>query len=139
MAAFLADREAFDPATWDADQERAARSCVVELPARRVVLVTRPHVLAAMGRALLGHDPLVELARVTAPIVALAARDDGGARSAALDRARAAVRAAGRPIVAVASFPADGHDLPRHRPDSVAAAILDLARAAKARVAGRDA
>ena len=37
MAAFLADRAAFDPATWDADQERAARSTVVETHAGRVV------------------------------------------------------------------------------------------------------
>ena len=35
MAAFLADREAFDPATWDADQERAARATVVETHAGR--------------------------------------------------------------------------------------------------------
>ena len=44
MDAFLADRAAFDPATWDADQERAARATVVETHAGRVVPVTRPHV-----------------------------------------------------------------------------------------------
>jgi pimeloyl-ACP methyl ester carboxylesterase len=136
MAAFLADRAGFDPATWDADAERAARASVVELPAGRVVPVTRSHVLAAMGETLLAHDPLAALPTVGAPIVALAARDDAeGARTAALDRARAAVRAAGRPPMAVAVFPADGHDLVRYRPVAVAGAILDLARAS----GGRDA
>ena len=130
MTTFLADRAAFDPATWDADQERAARASVVELPAGRVVLVTRRHVLAAMGETLLAHDPLAELPRISAPIVALAARDDtGGARTAALDRARAA----GRPAMTVASFPADGHDLVRYRAGIVAGAILDLAHAAGTR------
>ena len=50
MTAFLADRAAFDPATWDADQERAARATVVETHAGRVVPVTRPHVLEACVR-----------------------------------------------------------------------------------------
>ena len=47
MAAFLADRAGFDPATWDADQERAARATVVETHAGKVVPATRPH--AARG------------------------------------------------------------------------------------------
>jgi pimeloyl-ACP methyl ester carboxylesterase len=134
MAAFLADRAAFDPATWDADQERAARASVVELPAGRVVLVTRRHVLASMGETLLAHDPLAALPAVSASIVALAARDDGdGARSAALERARSAVLDAGRPAMRSASFPADGHDLVRYRPGAVAGAILDLVRDATVR------
>ena len=37
MGAFLADRQAFDPATWDADQQRAARATVVETHAGKVV------------------------------------------------------------------------------------------------------
>ena len=35
LDAFLADRAAFDPATWDADQDRAARATVVETHAGR--------------------------------------------------------------------------------------------------------
>jgi hypothetical protein len=139
MAAFLADRADFDPATWNDDQERAARASVVELPAGRVVLVARKHVLAAMGQTLLAHDPIAALPRVAAPIVALAARDEAdGARTAALDRARAAIHAAGRPAMTVATFPADGHDLVRRRPAVVAGAILDLARGAGARDARSD-
>ncbi|MEA2519925.1 MAG: hypothetical protein QOF49_2005, partial [Chloroflexota bacterium] len=45
MAGWLADRRAFDPASWDADQERAARAAVVETPAGRLVPATRPHAL----------------------------------------------------------------------------------------------
>ena len=37
MGAFLADRQAFDPATWDADQQRAAAATVVETHAGKVV------------------------------------------------------------------------------------------------------
>jgi pimeloyl-ACP methyl ester carboxylesterase len=87
MAAYLADREGYDPASWDADQERAARAAVVELPARRVVSSARKHAVAAIGGTLLVHDPAVALAAVTAPIVALIARDDAdGRRTEALVR-----------------------------------------------------
>ena len=44
--AFLADRRDFDPATWDADQERAARATVVESAGGPRRAVTRPHALA---------------------------------------------------------------------------------------------
>ena len=64
MAAFLADRAAFDPATWDADQERAARASVVETHAGKVVPSTRPHAVEASVRAMFGYDPLVTLADV---------------------------------------------------------------------------
>jgi pimeloyl-ACP methyl ester carboxylesterase len=139
MAAFLADRAAFDPATWDGDQERAARASLVELPAGRVVLVARRHVLAATGTTLLEHDPVTALTRVAAPIAAFAAREDAdGARTAALDRVSAAVRAAGRPAMTVVAFPVDGHDLLRYRPAAVAGAILDLARRAVMRDARSD-
>ena len=51
MAAFLADRAGFDPASWDADQERAARSTVVETHAGKVVPATRPmHAKGVSGR-----------------------------------------------------------------------------------------
>ena len=47
LSAYLRDRSRFDPATWDADQERAARATVVETHAGRVVPATRPHALEA--------------------------------------------------------------------------------------------
>ena len=55
MTAFLADRAAFDPGTWDADQQRAARATVVETHAGKVVPSTRPH---AVGGERPGDVPL---------------------------------------------------------------------------------
>ncbi len=57
LDAFLADRAAFDPATWDADQDRAARATVVETHAGRVVPATRPHALEACVRTMFEYDP----------------------------------------------------------------------------------
>ena len=101
MTAFLADRAAFDPATWDADQERAARATVVETHAGRVVA---GHA-AARARGVRPHDVRVRPDRrrsraVAAPVVALAAAASGddapGARDRALAAASAARVAAGR-------------------------------------------
>ena len=126
MTAFLADRTAFDPATWDADQERAARATVVETHAGRVVPSTRPHALEACVRTMFEYDPVATLAAVEAPIVALATSDDEiGSRAAALRAASAARTSGHRPIAAFA-FPGVGHNLMRYRPDEVTAAILAL-------------
>jgi len=128
MAAFLADRAAFDPATWDADQERAARATVVETHAGRVVPVTRPHVLEACVRTMFAYDPVDTLAAVEAPVIALAAAASGddvpGARDQALVAADRARGSAGRGPIRRMSFDRDGHNLMRYRPDAVAAAIL---------------
>ncbi|MEO8437308.1 MAG: alpha/beta hydrolase [Chloroflexota bacterium] len=128
MAAFLADRAAFGPATWDADQERAARASVVETHAGKVVPSTRPHALEASARAMFRYDPIGTLAAVTAPVVALAAADDDeGSRAKALAAASDARAAAGLGRIRAASFGHDGHNLMRYRPDSVGAAILSVA------------
>ena len=77
MAAFLADRAAFDPATWDADQERAARATVVETHAGKVVPVDAA---ARRSRRASGRCSRTtrwrRWRRSTAPVVALAAADD---------------------------------------------------------------
>ena len=111
MTAYLADRRAWDPATWDADQERAARAAVVETPAGRLVGATRPHALEACVRSMFGYDPAVVLRAVRAPIVA--------------------IRRAGSPAPAPAGvaltaidLPAPGHNLLRYRPAEVTTAIL---------------
>lgn len=128
MAAFLADREAYDPTSWDLDQERAARASVVELPAGRVVSSARRHAIEGVGAALLAYDASATLASVAAPIVILVARDDaGGARTEALVRAGSAVAAAGGRLLRYRRFPGDGHNLMRYRPGEVAAAILAVA------------
>jgi pimeloyl-ACP methyl ester carboxylesterase len=133
MEAFLADRAGFDPATWDADQERAARATVVEVPAGRVVSVVRPHALAASVEALFAYDPLAVLPEVAAPVCVLAAMDDEvGGRRRALERAAAARVAAGGGPIRVAEFPADGHNLMRYRPAVVTAAIAGIRASASA-------
>lgn len=110
MRAFLAERAAFDPATWDADQERAARATVVETPAGRLVPATRPHALAACVEAMFEYRPATVLRAVPAPIVALAATSPPPV--------------AGLPPMDLAVLPAKGHNLMRYRPDDVTGAIL---------------
>jgi pimeloyl-ACP methyl ester carboxylesterase len=125
LRAFLADRKAFDPSTWDPDQEAAARATVVETHAGRVVPATRPHALDACVRSMFTYDPLATLPLVAAPVGALIAADDGdGSRAAALVRSSdVRVAAGGAPISVVALGPV-GHNLMRYRPDEVTAAIL---------------
>jgi len=125
MGAFLADRTAFDPATWDVDQERAARADVVEVPAGRVVPATRPHALEGCVRAMFAYRPSAVLSALRAPLVALAAADDeAGTMARSIAELQQARQVAGRPAIPVARFPADGHNLMRYRPVEVAAAIL---------------
>jgi len=127
LRAWLADRAAFDPSTWDADEERAARAQVVETAAGRVKLAVHPHALAASVRALWSCEPATVLPDVVAPIVALMARDEEGSRLAALAEVARRRLEAGRPPIRVAAFPERGHNLARHEPGAVAAAVLAVA------------
>jgi pimeloyl-ACP methyl ester carboxylesterase len=128
LDAFLADRRAFDPDTWDADQDRAARATIVETHAGRVVPSARPHATDASVRAMFTYDPIATLTTIPAPIVALAAADDEtGSRMRALARASDARAATGRAPIEVVAFGHDGHNLMRYRPREVAAAILAVA------------
>ncbi len=127
MAAFLEDRAGFDPPSWDADQERAARASVVELPVGRLELAARPHVLAACVEAMYAYRPIETLTAVEAPIVALVAGEDpDGRRAAALAAVERARRAAGRAPLRSRRYNGLGHNLMRYRPADVTAAILDL-------------
>jgi pimeloyl-ACP methyl ester carboxylesterase len=126
---YLADRRGFDPTTWDADQDRAARATIVETHAGRVVPSARPHATEASVRAMFAYDPISTLADLATPIVALTAADDEeGTRAAALADVSAARVRAGHDPIEVIRFPHDGHNLMRYRPREVAAAILALAR-----------
>jgi pimeloyl-ACP methyl ester carboxylesterase len=127
MGAFLADRRGFDPSTWDADQEQAARSTVVETHAGRVVPSARPHATEASVRAMFGYDPATTLGAIDAPVFALRAADDElRARASALADASAARVAAGRGPIRSVAFDGIGHNLMRYRPREVAAAILSV-------------
>jgi pimeloyl-ACP methyl ester carboxylesterase len=127
MSAWLADREAFDPASWDEDQERAARSQVVETAAGRVKIAVHPHALRGSVEAMWTYAPAAVLPDVEAEIVALPARDEDGSRLAALRDVARARAAMGQPPIRVGSFPGRGHNLVRHEPDAVAAAVLAAA------------
>jgi pimeloyl-ACP methyl ester carboxylesterase len=127
MTAYLADRAAFDPGSWDADQEVAARAAVVELPVGRVELAIHEHVRAASVAAMFGYQPVATLAAVSAPITILAAADDeDGTHARTLAAALDGLVRAGRPEPRVLRFPSDGHALMRYRPDAVTAAILAM-------------
>ena len=126
MEAWLADRRGFDPASWDADQERAARDGVVETAAGHLLRAVRPHVVGAVVRAMFAYEPAEALAAVAAPVTALVAfaTGDAGLRLGELRRAAAARVTAGRGPISIAGFPSDAHNLVRYRPAEVAAAIL---------------
>jgi pimeloyl-ACP methyl ester carboxylesterase len=111
MTAYLADRRSWDPATWDADEERAARAAVVETPAGRLVGATRPHALEACVRSMFDYDPTAVLPRVRAPIVAV--RQAGVTSSGPTGVETTTIELA-----------APGHNLLRYRPAEVTAAIL---------------
>jgi pimeloyl-ACP methyl ester carboxylesterase len=110
LDAFLADRRDYDPRSWEADQDRAARATVVETPAGRVVPATRPHALEASVRAMFDYRPAEVLGRVEAPIVGLAATSPPPGP--------------GLPPIDMVRLDAVGHNLMRYRPDEVTAAIL---------------
>jgi pimeloyl-ACP methyl ester carboxylesterase len=132
MAAWLEDRRAFDPATWDADQERIARDGVVETAAGHVVRSVRPHVIEALAGSMFEADPAVVLAAVLAPVAALVALGGGdpGVRLAELRRAADARIAAGGTPIRVAGFPSAGHNLMRYVPADVTGAILEMGTSA---------
>ena len=125
MAAWLADRRAFGPPSWDADQERAARDAVVETAAGRVVRAVRPFVVEAVVRSMFGYDPAPTLAGVLAPVTALVALASGdpAPRLVELRRAAEARVAAGGEAVCVVGLDA-AHNLPRYRPAEVGVALL---------------
>ena len=129
LDAYLADRRGFDPATWDADQERAARDAVVETAAGHVVRAVRPHVVDAIVRSMFSWDPAAGLEAVDAPVTALVAlgAGDPDARLAELRRTALARAAAGRSPMRITGFPGVAHNLMRYRPADVAAAILGTA------------
>ena len=133
MSAWLADREAFDPATWDADEERAARAQVVETAAGRVKIAVHPHALAGSVRAMWAYEPAAVLPSVEARIAALMARDEDGSRATALGDVARAREATGRPPVMAAAYPSRGHNLVRHESAAVAGAVLAVAAAATMR------
>jgi len=138
MDAYLADRREWDEASWDADQERAARAAVDEKHTGRVAPVVRRHALAASVRTMFGYDPEAALAEVRSPLLVLVA-EAGGAddetareRRLALDDLLRIRAAAGHPPVRVVRYGGVAHNVMRYRPDEVSAELLGLLVAAAA-------
>lgn len=132
MAAYLADRREYDPATWDADQERAARATVDEKYAGHVVSVTRQHVLKGCVEAMFAYRPEEELRDLEAPLLVAVAEagtaDDEIARERwlALSDVLQLRSRLGRPPARVVRFPGAGHNLMRYRADELASELLGL-------------
>jgi pimeloyl-ACP methyl ester carboxylesterase len=132
LDAYLTDRRAFDPGSWDADQEQAARAQVVEKYAGHVGLVTKGSVIRRVVEAMYMYQPLEALAEVRCPVSILVAEaptaddEDQRERLLALEDVRR-VRAAAGLETAVRRFAGAGHDLMRYRPREVADEVARLA------------
>lgn len=132
MAAYLADRREFDPSTWDADQERAARAAVDEKHAGHVASVVRAHALRGAVEAIFEYRPLDVLSRLDVPLLVCIA-ESGAAddetireRRLALDDVVRARTAAGLAAPDVRTFSGAGHNLMRYRADDLATGLMDL-------------
>jgi pimeloyl-ACP methyl ester carboxylesterase len=133
MDDYLADRRDFDAASWDADQELAAKAQVVQKHAGHIGLVTKGSVVRKVVEAMYGYQPLVSVAAAGCPIVVLVATsataddEDERERLLALEDVQRARAAAGLGEMRVRTFAGAGHDLMRHRADEVAEALETLA------------
>ncbi len=140
MDAFLADRRDFDPPSWDADQERAARAQVEQKHAGHVALITRQATFRGLVESMFGYRPMEALSATSMPLVIVVAgagtADDETARERelALEDVLRARRAAGLPDARVVRLPGTGHNLMRYRPAEVSAELLALSRGAGARM-----
>jgi pimeloyl-ACP methyl ester carboxylesterase len=129
MDAWLADRRAFDPASWDADQETAARAQVVERHAGHVGLATKWSVIRRVVDSMYAYRPLEALAEARCPVSILVADaptaddEDERERLLALEDVQRMRVSAGLPETSVRRFAGAGHDLMRYRPDEVASGI----------------
>ena len=139
MTAYLTDRRDYDPASWDADQERAARAAVDEKHAGHVAPIIRQHALQATIAAMFDYEPASALGRSRVPLLIFVAEsgaaDDAQARERrlALDEFVARRVAQGSPRPDVRVFAGVGHNLMRYRPDELAAALGALLAAAHQR------
>ena len=138
MEAYLADRREFDPSTWDADQELAARAAVDEKHAGHVGPATRPHAMRGSIAAMFDYRPIETLAGLTMPIqIAVAesgAADDESARerTIALEDVVRARAAKGLSAPDIRHYPGAGHNLMRYRAPELSAALTELLEAGQA-------
>jgi len=135
MDTYLADRRDFDPATWDADQEAAARAQVTERHAGHVGLATKGSVIRRCVEAMYGYQPLDALAKLPCPVSVMVAGlgtaddEDERERRLAIDDIQQVRAQSGLDPMNVRTFQGVGHDLMRYRPDDVSAELERLAGA----------
>jgi pimeloyl-ACP methyl ester carboxylesterase len=130
MDVYLADRRGFDPASWDADQERAARAQVDQKHAGHVAMVSRPMVVKATVEGLYRYRPDEVVPAIRAPVLLVAAvsgsadEEDARDRALARDDVVAARRASGYAtrVVTLTS----GHNVMRYRPAELSAELAAL-------------
>lgn len=132
LETLLADRRDYDPASWDADQERAARDTVDQKYAGHVKSVARPHVIRGCVSAIFDYRPEDTLARATMPVLVAAAGagtaddEEGRLRSLALDDLQRARSRAGLAAIQVVNFAGAGHNLMRYRPAELSTALASF-------------
>jgi hypothetical protein len=132
MDAWLADRRGYDPASWDADQEVAARAQVDPKHAGHVALRARTPCLRLLIEGMDAYRPDEAMGNVACPLAVLVA-EPGGADDDAIRERRLALQeverlraAAGHDPARVVRFAGAGHNLMRYCPDEVAAELLCL-------------
>lgn len=135
LETYLADRRGFDPASWDADQETAARAQVSGRHAGHVGPVTKSSVVRRCVDSMYRYQPLEALSQVACPVTLLAASsgtaddEDERERRLAIDDAQRARAEAGQPPMRVHIHEGVGHDLMRYRPDELTDELEQLAAA----------
>jgi pimeloyl-ACP methyl ester carboxylesterase len=133
METYLTDRRDFDRASWDGDQEIAARAQVSERHAGHVGPVTKGSVVRRCVAAMYGYQPLDALPEVACPVTLLIAGsptaddEDERERLLAVEDAQRVRTQAGRSAMVVRRYEGAGHDLMRYRPDDVARELQQLA------------
>lgn len=133
MQTYLEDRRDFDPASWDDDQELAARAQVNEKHAGHVRVVVKASVQRRVVDAMYLYRPMQTLVAAPCPVMALVAStgaaddDEERERDLALGEVSQARVAAGRSPITVERFSGVGHDLMRYRPIELAGALSRLA------------
>jgi pimeloyl-ACP methyl ester carboxylesterase len=132
MDTYLADRRDFDHASWDADQETAARAQVVEKHAGHVGPVSKGSVVRRCVEAMYRYRPHEALAAADCPVTLIAAGaataddEDERERRLAIEDAQRVRAEAGRPALTVQVHEGVGHDLMRYRPAELAREVERL-------------
>lgn len=138
MDAWLADRRGYDPATWDEDQERAARAQVEQKHAGHVALIPRAATLKRLVEGLDAYRPAEAMGNLACPVAVIMAESGASdddlvrERRLALDELERLRAANGHRPAHITRHPGVGHNVMRYRPAEVTTELLRLLEAAVA-------